>query len=312
MRSAVAGTFNILHYGHRALIDRALEVGDDTYIGITSDAMASGGRDDVLPYYMRRKAVQDYVASKGRSVRIFPIDDMYGPADIMDTVDVLVVSEETEANGRKVVERFSAGRGRPMELCVVPLVNTMAGDKISSTGVLNGVYSRRGDIHAIRIAVGSMNHVKTEAVREVMEEIYGQVIIVPADVPSGVPEQPFGDQTYKGAVNRAKAAIGDCDLSVGIEAGVFELYGELIDVQHCAVYDSSGRITVGMGSGFAYPPEVAEMVRGGLTVGQAMDKLYSRESVGHSEGAIGLLSKGLLDRKDLTKQSVLAAMVPRL
>ena len=145
-----------------------------------------------------------------------------------------------------------------------------------------------------------------------MESIYGSVRIYAEDVRSGVPEQPFGDETHQGAVNRAKAAIGDRDLSVGIEAGVFEMYGELIDIQHCAILDKDGRITIGMGSGFAYPASIAELVRNGSTVGQAVDRIYGGESIGHSEGAIGYLSGGRLDRKDLTKQSVLAAMIPRL
>ena len=58
--------------------------------------------------------------------------------------------------------------------------------------------------------------------------------------------------------------------------------------------------------------EIADLVRGGLTVGQAVDKIYDKNATGHSEGAIGLLSKGIMDRKELTKQSVLAAMIPRL
>jgi non-canonical (house-cleaning) NTP pyrophosphatase len=85
-----------------------------------------------------------------------------------------------------------------------------------------------------------------------------------------------------------------------------------MDIQHCAIIDQEGRITVGMGSGFAYPKDIADLVRGGLTVGQAVDKIYEKNAVGHSEGAIGLLSKGIMDRKELTKQSILAAMIPRL
>lgn len=90
------------------------------------------------------------------------------------------------------------------------------------------------------------------------------------------------------------------------------MYGELIDIQHCAILDKEGRITIGMGSGFAYPPAISKLVREGMTVGQAVDRIYEGESIGHSEGAIGYLSGGRLDRKDLTKQSVLAAMIPRL
>ena len=309
--AAVAGTFDVLHDGHKALLRRAFEVGDVVMVGITSDSMASGSRGVSVPMHIRRAELEAFLSDMGEH-RIFEIDDIYGPDEIMDSVDVLVVSEETMDNGRRVNERRASRGLKTMELSVVPLVMSDDGGKISSSAILRGEYGRTGRRDVPDIAVGSLNPVKVEAVREVMERIYGDAIIIPMDVPSGVPEQPFGDETYRGALNRAKAALGDCDLSVGIEAGVFELYGELIDIQHCVVLDRDGRVTVGMGSGFAYPPEVAGMVRSGMTVGRAMDALHGRESVGHSEGAIGILSRGLLDRKGLTQQAVLAAMVPRL
>lgn len=157
-----------------------------------------------------------------------------------------------------------------------------------------------------------MNQIKVEAVRTVMERIYGSVRIIPVKVETCVPEQPFGGETYIGAVNRAKAAIGESSLSVGIEAGVFELYGHLYDIQHCAILDRDSVITVGMGSGFRYPDKVADLVRSGMTVGDAMVRIYGDAASGRKEGAIGILSKGQLDRKALTEQSVTAAMVPRL
>lgn len=312
VKAAVAGTFNVLHEGHKALLDHAMWMADELYIGITSDRMASETRTEVVPYYLRKKAVEDYVASKNEVAIVFPIDDIYGPPEIMDSIDTLIVSEETQSNG-ELVSRMRVKRGLdPLKLSVVNIVPDCNGNKLSATDVMNGSVSRDGRSDVVRVAVGSTNRVKVEAVREIMESVYGSVRVYAVDVPSGVPEQPFGEETHRGAVNRAKGAIGDRDLSVGIEAGVFEMYGELIDIQHCAVLDRDGRITVGMGSGFAYPKKVAELVRGGMTVGQAMDSLCDKDSIGHSEGAIGYLSKGRLDRKDLTKQSVLAAMIPRL
>lgn len=312
MISAVAGTFNVLHKGHITLIDRAFDEGDEVFIGITSDEMASKGRDEILPFYMRRKAIEEYLASKGRDAFIFEINDIYGPAEIMDKVDILVVSEETVENGQKVQEWMESRSVPPLKLSVVKIVNNDKGNKLNARDVLKGEYSRDGKENVMKIAVGSLNRVKVEAVREVMESIYGSVRIYPKDVKSGVPDQPFGEETHRGAKNRAVSAIDDCDLSVGIEAGVFEIYDGLFDVQHCVIVDKDGRITSGMGSGFEYPKEIAELVRKGSTVGDAVDKLYEKTSVGHSEGAIGLLSKGLMDRKTLTKQSVLAAMIPRM
>ncbi len=309
---AVAGTFNVLHEGHKALLDRAMWMADELYIGITSDKMAAENRTEIIPYYLRRKAIEDYVISKGEIATIFEINDIYGPPEIMDDIDILVVSEETKENG-KLVSRMREKRGlKPLKLDVVSLYRDCDGNKLNARDIMSGNMSRDGQRDVIRVAVGSTNRVKVEAVREVMESIYGSVRVYAVNAKSGVPDQPFESETHRGAVNRAKEALGDRDLSVGIEAGVFELYGELMDIQHCAIIDQKGRITVGMGSGFAYPKDIADLVRGGLTVGQAVDKVYEKNAVGHSEGAIGLLSKGIMDRKELTKQSILAAMIPRL
>lgn len=312
MIAAVAGTFNVLHDGHKALLERAFSLSDHVRIGITTDRMASAARTRINPYYLREKAVEEYLRSMNREAEIFPIDDMYGPRDRMADVDVLVVSEETFDNGRKVVEWRSGISDKVLELSVVSLVKRKDGNKISSTDIMDGICSRDGSIDAVDIAVGSLNPVKIEAVRNIMERIYGSVRIFAVDSKSGVPEQPFEDETVQGAINRAKGAIGDHTMAVGIEAGVFERYDGLYDVQHCAVIDSDGKITIGMGSGFRYPDKVAELVRNGKTVGEAMKEIYSGKDIGREQGAIGILSKGLLDRRELTEQSVLNAMLPRI
>lgn len=311
MIAAVAGTFNVLHDGHKALLDRAFSLGDTVYIGITSDTMAASSRSSVNTFYLRKTAVEAYAVSKNHPFRIFPIDDVFGPDEMMDAADVLVVSEETLDNGKKVAER-SASRGKRLELSVVSIVKKDDGTKISSTDIIKGVCSRSGNTKAIEIGVGSCNPVKVEAVRTVMERIYGDVRIFAVDAKSNVPDQPFGPQTNEGAKNRAKGALGTHDLGVGIEAGVFEILNGLYDIQHCAIIDQKGQFTFGSGSGFKYPEKVAECVRGGMTVGDSMKKIYGETDIGKQQGAIGFLSNGLLDRKRLTEQSVLAAMLPRI
>ena len=310
--SAVAGTFSVLHQGHRDLISRAFEVGDSVLVGITTDEFAKESRDDIVPIHLRKTALEAYLKTFSKPYELFEISDALGPREIMDTADILVVSEETRANGQDVVwDRASRGV-KPLELSIVPLRMASDGSKISSTGILSGCYSRSGKKDCLDVAVGSLNHVKVEAVRGVMERIYGDVRITAADVPSGVPDQPKEGATREGAVNRATAALGDHDMAVGIEAGVFERVDGLIDVQYCAVLDRDGRLTVGTGPGFQYPPPVASLVRSGLTVGQAMKGVFGEPDIGSKQGAIGFLSKGLLDRRTLTEQAVMAAMIPRL
>jgi len=312
MKAAVAGTFNVLHDGHKALIDRAFSISDDVYIGITSDAMAIANRSRINPIYLRRKALEEYLLTKKSKWKIFQIEDMYGPAEIMNSVDTLVVSEDTFENGKKVNEHRVRTGMKPLELSIVSMVKNDGDTFICSTDILAGKYGRKGHSDVIDVAVGSMNPVKIDAVRCIMERIYGEVRITAVDVKSNVPEQPFEDETVKGAENRARAALGDHDMSVGIEAGVFEKYGSLYDIQHCVIVDKKGMMTIGMGSGFRYPDKIVELIRKGYTVGKAMSNVYTNDDRGQSEGAIGILSKGLLDRKDLTEQSILTAMLPRI
>ena len=83
-------------------------------------------------------------------------------------------------------------------------------------------------------------------------------------------------------------------------------------MQHCAIVDGTGWVTKGHGMGFRYPPAIAELVRGGMTVGDACAQLFEEGDQGSGKGAIGILTNGALDRKALTEQAVLAAMVPRI
>lgn len=308
---AVAGTFDVIHDGHLALLSRAFAEGDRVVVGITSDRMASAGRDVVHPLYLRRAELEERLSAFGE-YEVFVLEDMYGPDDVMDGVDALVVSEETLGNGRLINERRASRGLRPLELLVVPLVMANDGAKISSRAILRGDYGRSGHTSVIDVAVGSANPVKVEAVRAVMERIYGEVRITAVDVPSGVPPQPFGEQTHTGALNRARTALGDHDMAVGIEAGVFEMLDGLYDIQHCAIVSRDGRETFGHGSGFRYPDGIADLVRGGMTVGDAVHSVYGDTDIGKRQGAVGLLSRGLIDRKRLTEQSVTAAMIPRI
>lgn len=310
--AAVAGTFDVIHDGHLALLKRAFEIGDRVLVGITSDRMASKGRNESIPLSVRLPALERCLEHLGNSYTVFEIDDMYGPAAVMDDVDVLVVSEETLGNGRLVNEERSRRGVRPLELSVVPLVNSDDGTKISASAILEGKYGRSGHTSVPDISVGSLNRVKVEAVRNVMERIYGEVRITAVDAMSGVPDQPFGEQTRQGAENRARGALGDHQMSVGIEAGVFEFPDGLYDIQHCCILSKDGRITYGQGSGFRYPDDVAGLVRSGSTVGDAFDTLFGSEGIGKKAGAVGMLSRGLLDRLTLTEQSVTAAMIPRI
>jgi inosine/xanthosine triphosphatase len=167
----------------------------------------------------------------------------------------------------------------------------------------------------MRVAVGSTNPVKVRAVEEVLREFYPEIEVFGVEVSSKVSAQPLGmEETVRGAVNRARAALKHGELGVGIEAGLVEVPFAItgyMDVQFCAISDGEV-ITLGAGSGFEYPPSVIRQVLRGREVGEVMEELSGIRNIGRKGGAIGFLSKGKLSRKELTKQAVLMAMLPRI
>jgi len=168
----------------------------------------------------------------------------------------------------------------------------------------------------LKVHVGSRNPVKAEAVEEVFSRAFGEVEVKLVEVDPGVPKEPFGEEIEIGAIRRARQALasGEGDFGVGIEAGLVwnEVLRTYFDVQFCAVLDREGKLTFGHGPGFVYPPKVIEEVRKGRAVGEVMSGLTGIPEIGRKEGSIGYLSKGLLTRKELTEQAILAALIPRL
>ena len=141
------------------------------------------------------------------------------------------------------------------------------------------------------------------------------------EVDSGVAEQPVGyEEIGCGARNRARAAWSGLggDLAVGVEDGLVRaelLDGAVYNVGCAAVYDGE-RFSLGLSSGFPYPPEVAQTALSGEPVGPLFDAFYAR-AVGERErepsslsvGNVGRLTLGALPRAEYTRHAVLCALV---
>jgi inosine/xanthosine triphosphatase len=313
MKVAIGGTFNILHKGHKVLLDAAFSRGLDVFVGITSDDFARGLKPSHIPLDERRKRLEEYLSSNFDHWEIGVLEDPMGPTAWEEDMGILIVSPDTYATGEMINEVRVKNGLNPMELVRVNYVLAEDYLPISSTRILTGEIDAEGMLsRPLRVVVGSTNPVKISAVKTVMERILRSCEISNLKVETSVGEQPFGDATLVGAKERAQAALKYGDLGVGIEAGAFEREDGLYDIQYCAIADRAGWITMGHGSGFRYPPRVAELVKSSMTVGQAFEKIHSIGNIGKKEGAIGFLTKGMLTRELLTEQSVMAAMIPRM
>lgn len=312
MKVCVGGTFDILHEGHKALLRKAFEVGDKVFIGLTSDRMVSK-KDLRFSYAVRKKNIEEYLSEqKFSDYEILRIDTPPG-LTLSRNFDAIVVSPETEKTARAI--NSARKRLRKRELKIIMVNYALAEDLIpfSSTRIRDGKISPSGKrLKPIIINVGSTNPVKIKAVTNVCGRLFKNPRVKGLNVKSE--KQPYEDATIRGALKRAKQAIRSSDFGVGIEAGLFwsRKLRKYFDVQYCAIVDSTGFITLGHGPGFSYPDQIAELLENGYSVSEAVKELYGIKNIGKGKGAVGLLSKDLIDRTRLTEQAVIMALIPRI
>lgn len=175
------------------------------------------------------------------------------------------------------------------------------------------VKSRMGAA-ACRVAVGSTNPVKANAVRRAFRLLCNAVIEKVA-VESGVPPQPIGfHEVVLGAFNRACRALekAGADYGVGVEAGLVDTGVEYIELQAAVVVSKEKRVSIGFSQGFPLPANWVEQVLSRTELGEIAASATRRRGLGERLGVIGYLTSGLVTRTDLTYNAVLMAIVPLL
>ncbi|MEF8756920.1 MAG: phosphopantetheine adenylyltransferase [Halobacteriales archaeon] len=149
MDVALGGTFDPIHDGHRALFERAFQLGDVT-VGLTSDDLAPKTRAVdryVNPWDERRSTLETELRPLAeRYDRTFAVRRLEEPTGIATEPEFryLVVSPETVGGARKVNEvRVERGLD-PVQVEVVPHVRADDGEIISSTRIAAGEIDQHG------------------------------------------------------------------------------------------------------------------------------------------------------------------------
>lgn len=167
------------------------------------------------------------------------------------------------------------------------------------------------------VIVGSKNPVKIKCTECAFQALFEDYFIIQGlNVDPKVSLQPMGDvETYTGAYNRAnesKKAFPEADYWVGIEGGVDEVGEQLVAFAWIVVMDGNNLIGKAKTSTFFLPEAISKLVKDGVELGEADDRVFNRTNSKQENGAVGILTNGAVNRKEYYEQAVALALIPFL
>lgn len=143
------GTFDRLHYGHKAFLRYAFQKGKKVIIGLTSDAYVKLYKKEreILPFVHRKEELEAFLQEEDFLQRseIVAINSRFDQTQIPESSNAaLLVSKETESVGKEINEEREKKNLLPLPLLVFPLVTTEKGEKVSSSKIRTGHMNREG------------------------------------------------------------------------------------------------------------------------------------------------------------------------
>ncbi len=119
----------------------------------------------------------------------------------------------------------------------------------------------------MKLIIGTKNQKKIDVTLGVFKSVLNvqDVTVEGYDARSGVPEAPYGRETYQGAYNRAAECHrrGCADYFIGIESGLVERYGNIFEEAWAVIISHDGTERVGYSSGLMVPKVVVDRMSAG-------------------------------------------------
>ena len=147
---AMGGTFDAIHSGHMALLNKAFSISSKVIIGLSSDQLATKKGKNLVNDYSKRLSLLKSVIEKNfpnSSYEISKLENDFGPAIIEGSVKALVVSEETSNKGLLLNDLRATRNLPPVKTVVVPMVLAEDGKAISTTRIKNSEIDSNGNLN---------------------------------------------------------------------------------------------------------------------------------------------------------------------
>lgn len=172
----------------------------------------------------------------------------------------------------------------------------------------------------MRIGVGSKNSAKIGAVRDAFKKAYPSLVqlVTGIDASSCVSSQPKTDvECIRGARNRANVAftaMKGATFGVGIESGIcIASYGGIhegwFERTWVVVVDKDGNEGIGSSVSFRVSNTITNEIRMRDTgLGRILDARLDIRDISKREGYSGIATNGVLNRREITCDAVIAAL----
>lgn len=121
----------------------------------------------------------------------------------------------------------------------------------------------------IKVAIATTSTEKNAGVKEAFLRFFdvkdSEIEFYSRAIQSGVSEQPFGDETYKGALNRVNVIKNDfleMDYYISCEAGIEKAFDQYFNVQVVCIFETKSQSFFwGKSAGWSIPEEAIDIIK---------------------------------------------------
>lgn len=135
------GTFDLLHPGHQAFLRFAFSQAKHVVVGLTTDAyiLQYKPNKNIHSYEERKSALEQFLSQEQFQARatIIPIDDPYGTAIDDNTIEAIIVTEDTRQTAEEINQQREKKSLQQLPIIIFPLV-TINNIPLSSTAIRLG------------------------------------------------------------------------------------------------------------------------------------------------------------------------------
>ena len=168
----------------------------------------------------------------------------------------------------------------------------------------------------MKVLIGTTNPGKIQGAKNALEKYFNHVEIQGIKIESNVSEQPIGIETYQGAMNRVDNLIQYArehhlvaDYFMAVESGLVSELGFWTITNIAVIKNAQGEVGKGSSASFPVPEKYVETIKK-ETLGAVMDRIFNEKDLRSSTGGIGLLTREVVTRIDLTTQAFVMALTP--